>query len=146
MREEYTTTLLFLRMKKCVSYFFQDTEHAGIRTLRYIPARNAMGAHDDEDAEARNEENACYCLADQDFTCFKSGVLNMEPCKRETFAPLALSMPHFYQARFWISFELCGHFTKTWHGLARFLAASPMHTELRFNLAGKLTCLIYGLC
>jgi len=76
----------------------KDTEHAGIRTLRYIPARNAMGAHDDEDAEARNEENACYCLADQDFTCFKSGVLNMEPCKRETFAPLALSMPHFYQA------------------------------------------------
>ena len=75
----------------------QETEHDGIKTLRYIPARNAMGSHDDPDAEARNADNECYCLEDEGFTCFKSGVMNMEPCKRETFAPLALSMPHFYQ-------------------------------------------------
>jgi len=76
----------------------KDTEHAGIKTLRFIPARNAMGSHDDPNEEARNDDNACYCMADQDFTCFKSGVMNMEPCKRDTFAPLALSNPHFYQA------------------------------------------------
>ncbi len=56
-----------------------------------------MGAHDDTDPDRRNEDNACYCLKNQKFKCFKSGVLNMEPCKRADKAPLALSMPHFYQ-------------------------------------------------
>ena len=49
-----------------------------------------------------NPDNACYCLRDQGFSCFKSGVLNMAPCKRapdmEMGAPIALSFPHFYQA------------------------------------------------
>ena len=57
-----------------------------------------MGAHDDPNPLYRNEDNACYCLDDENFDCFKSGVLNMEPCKRDSKAPLALSMPHFYQA------------------------------------------------
>ncbi len=56
-----------------------------------------MGAHDDPDPERRNPANKCFCMEEQGFTCFKSGVLNMEPCKRDTKAPLALSYPHFYQ-------------------------------------------------
>ena len=48
----------------------------------------------------RNEKNACYCV--DGFSCMKSGVLNMGPCKRTpslpTGAPMALSYPHFYQA------------------------------------------------
>ena len=48
----------------------------------------------------RNEANSCYCV--DGFACFKSGVLNMAPCKRTPErpmgAPLALSYPHFYQA------------------------------------------------
>ncbi len=56
-----------------------------------------MGAHDDPDPAFRNEDNECYCLEDEDFQCFGSGVLNMEPCKRDVKAPLALSFPHFYQ-------------------------------------------------
>ncbi len=76
----------------------QEVEHAGIRTLRFIPPENAMGSHDDKDPARRNEANRCYCMEQQNFKCFKSGVLNMEPCKRDVMAPLALSMPHFYQA------------------------------------------------
>ncbi len=75
----------------------QETEHAGIKTLRFIPPVNALGAHDDPDPARRNPDNECYCLKEENFKCFKSGVLNMEPCKRELKAPLALSMPHFYQ-------------------------------------------------
>ena len=57
-----------------------------------------MGAHDDPDPARANPDNQCYCMQNEGFTCFKSGVMNMEPCKRDTNAPLALSMPHFYQA------------------------------------------------
>lgn len=67
---------------------------------RYIPPDNAMGSHLDEDPVRRNEKNKCYCV--DGFSCQKSGVLNMAPCKRTkdrpTGAPLALSYPHFYQA------------------------------------------------
>ena len=55
-------------------------------------------SHDDPNEEMRNEENKCYCLENDGFRCLKSGVTYMEPCKRELEAPLALSMPHFYQA------------------------------------------------
>ena len=78
--------------------FEKETDHAGINTYRFIPTDNAMNAHDDPDPAKRNPDNECYCLRDDNFKCFKSGVLNMEPCKRETHAPLALSMPHFYNA------------------------------------------------
>ena len=47
----------------------------------------------------RNPENSCYCLKnDPRFKCFKSGVINMKACKRDSMAPLALSQPHFYEA------------------------------------------------
>ncbi len=46
----------------------------------------------------RNPDNECYCLESEGFKCFKSGVMYMEPCKRKDQAPVALSMPHFYQA------------------------------------------------
>lgn len=67
-------------------------------TLRFIPPPNALGSHDDPIKERRNPDNECYCMANENMKCFKSGVMNMEPCKREAQAPLALSMPHFYQA------------------------------------------------
>ena len=76
----------------------QENEHADIKTLRFIPTPNALGSHDDPDPEMRNPDNECYCVEEDGYKCFKSGVLNMEPCKRETNAPLALSMPHFYGA------------------------------------------------
>lgn len=67
---------------------------------RYIPPLNALGSHLDSDPSRRNEKNACYCV--DGFSCMKSGVLNMGPCKRTpslpTGAPMALSYPHFYQA------------------------------------------------
>lgn len=46
----------------------------------------------------KNPENECYCLENEGFRCLKSGVMYMEPCKRKDEAPVALSMPHFYQA------------------------------------------------
>ena len=72
----------------------------GLKGLRYIPAPNFLGAHDDPDPERRNVENACYCLKDENpaFRCFKTGLMDMKPCKRDSMAPLALSQPHFYQA------------------------------------------------
>jgi len=67
---------------------------------RYIPPENAMGSHLDENPRRKNPDNKCYCV--ENFKCFKSGVLNMAPCKRTpdrpTGAPMALSYPHFYQA------------------------------------------------
>jgi len=67
---------------------------------RYIPPLNAMGSYFDEDPKMRNPANKCYCV--DKFACFKSGVLNMAPCKRTVDrpdgSPLALSYPHFYQA------------------------------------------------
>eukprot|EP00095_Tigriopus_kingsejongensis_P003740 maker-scaffold1209_size55568-snap-gene-0.8 protein:Tk03740 transcript:maker-scaffold1209_size55568-snap-gene-0.8-mRNA-1 annotation:"scavenger receptor class b member 1-like" len=87
-----------LMCRGIVLEYEQDVNHAGIRTLRFIPPKNALGAHDDPNPEFKNPDNECYCLEEEGFRCFKSGVLNMEPCKRETNAPLALSMPHFYDA------------------------------------------------
>jgi hypothetical protein len=78
--------------------FEKETEHAGIRTLRFIPPENAMGAHDDPNPNRRNPDNDCYCMAKENFKCYKSGVYNMGPCKRENPVPMALSYPHFYQA------------------------------------------------
>ena len=80
----------------------KEVDHLGITSYRYIPPANAMGAHDDPDPNMKNLNNSCYCMKDQGFSCFKSGVLNMEPCKRSPElprgAPIALSYPHFYQA------------------------------------------------
>ena len=54
--------------------------------------------HDDPDPTRNNTENECYCLQDEGFKCLPSGAMYMEPCKRADMAPVALSMPHFYQA------------------------------------------------
>lgn len=78
--------------------FEKEMVHANIKSLRYIPTKNSFNSHDDPDPLKANPENECFCLKDENFKCFKSGVLNMEPCKRDTGAPLALSFPHFYNA------------------------------------------------
>ena len=64
-----------------------------------------LGNHKDQNKTQRNVENECYCLEDDGFSCFKSGVMNLENCKRVvdeggeiTYPPLALSQPHFYNA------------------------------------------------
>lgn len=76
----------------------QEVEHGGITTYRFIPPVNAFGSHNDPNDTMVNPVNKCFCLEDEGYRCFKSGVLNMEPCKRASKAPLALSMPHFYNA------------------------------------------------
>jgi hypothetical protein len=67
--------------------------------FRFIPPANALGSPKDKDPERKNSGNACYCMANRGFKCFKSGLLDLGPCKREdnNLPPLALSMPHFYQ-------------------------------------------------
>jgi scavenger receptor class B protein 1 len=61
-----------------------------------------MGSHTDPDPAKHNPDNSCFCLKEEGFSCFKSGVFNMEPCKRTPElplgAPIALSYPHFYEA------------------------------------------------
>ncbi|XP_040564002.2 LOW QUALITY PROTEIN: lysosome membrane protein 2-like [Lepeophtheirus salmonis] len=76
----------------------KDTSHAGIPTYRFVPPINALGSHLDSNKTLQNPDNECYCLSGDNYECFKSGVYSMEPCKRDTNAPLALSYPHFYQA------------------------------------------------
>ena len=83
-------------------------EHAGIRTYRFIPPNNAFGTHDDSNATQRNLENECYNLENEvdGWKPFKSGVVNMENCKKVkdkssgeySWPPIALSQPHFYNA------------------------------------------------
>ena len=43
--------------------FFQENEHAGIRTLRFIPPENAMGSHNDPNPARKNPDNECFCMA-----------------------------------------------------------------------------------
>eukprot|EP00092_Neocalanus_flemingeri_P108734 GFUD01139653.1.p1 GENE.GFUD01139653.1~~GFUD01139653.1.p1 ORF type:complete len:576 (+),score=193.84 GFUD01139653.1:124-1851(+) len=80
----------------------KDTSHLGLTSYRFIPPPNAMGSHTDPDQVKRNPDNSCFCLKEEGFSCFKSGVFNMEPCKRTPDlplgAPIALSYPHFYEA------------------------------------------------
>jgi len=91
-----------LMCRKIGLKYEKTVEHAGLESYRFIPPMNALGAHDDPNTEMRNEDNECYCRKDQNFDCFKSGVLNMAPCKvtpdLPKGAPIALSYPHFYQA------------------------------------------------
>ena len=91
-----------LMCRKINLQFEKEVEHSGLNSLRFIPPENALGSHEDPDPKTGNKDNSCYCLKDQQFSCFKSGVLNLAPCKRSLDlpkgAPIALSMPHFYQA------------------------------------------------
>jgi len=102
MKTDAMDMFISLMCRRINLEYEKDVEHLGLNSYRFIPPDNAMGAHDDPNEKARNEANSCYCLKDQGFDCFKSGVLNMEPCKRTPDlpkgAPIALSYPHFYQA------------------------------------------------
>ena len=77
-------------------------EHAGLTAYRFIPPANALGSHTDPDPARANLANSCFCLKNEGFDCLGSGLLNLEPCKRTPElprgAPIALSLPHFYQA------------------------------------------------
>jgi len=98
------TIFIALMCRKITLHYEGDREYKGLVAQRFIPAKNALGSHwvEGEDPELRNEENKCYCMDDKGFPCFKSGVMNMGPCKTTeslpTGAPIALSYPHFYQA------------------------------------------------
>jgi len=102
MKTDAMDMFISLMCRRINLEYEKDVEHLGLNSYRFIPPANAMGSHEDEDEKARNTANSCYCLKDQGFSCFKSGVLNMEPCKRSPDlpkgAPIALSFPHFYQA------------------------------------------------
>jgi len=80
----------------------KHTKHSGIMSYRFVPPVNSLGSHSDTDPQRRNLANSCYCMQDQGFSCLKSGVFNLEPCKASPElprgAPIALSYPHFYQA------------------------------------------------
>merc|ERR1711892_1178525 len=91
-------SLMCRRMKLI---YEKDTQHLGLTSYRFMPPPNAMGSHTDTDPAKNNPDNSCFCLKEEGFSCFKSGVFNMEPCKRTQELPLgapsALSYPHFYE-------------------------------------------------
>ena len=68
--------------------------YSGLTTYRYVPQPSVLGSSEQE------QNNSCYCM--EGFSCLKSGVFNMEPCKvspdTPRGSPIALSWPHFYQA------------------------------------------------
>jgi len=97
------TIFIALMCRKITLHYEEDREYKGLVAQRFIPAANALGSHwEGEDPLLKNEENECYCMDNKGFPCFKSGVMNMGPCKTTeslpTGAPIALSAPHFYQA------------------------------------------------
>ena len=101
--EDDLQMFISLMCRKISLKFEKNVEHAGLNSLRFIPPLNALGSHDDPDPAMRNTDNECYCMKDKSpgFDCYKSGVLNMAPCKITDAlpmgAPIALSYPHFYQ-------------------------------------------------
>jgi len=99
-RDHSMDMFISLMCRRIKLEYEKDMEHSGLTSYRFIPPENAMGSHTDTNPARNNPDNACYCL--EEFSCFKSGVFNMEPCKRTPDlprgAPIALSYPHFYQA------------------------------------------------
>jgi len=88
-----------LMCRKSLMVYEKDVEQNGVKGIRFKARKNFLGTPDDPDPEVRNPDNACYCLKnDPRFKCFKSGVIDMKPCKRDSMAPLALSQPHFFEA------------------------------------------------
>jgi len=71
----------------------KDIKYRGLNAYRFIPPLNALGSHADIDPNKRNTANACYCLEEDSFSCFKSGVY-IKPLNNY----VAFSFPHFYQA------------------------------------------------
>merc|ERR1719228_2587423 len=101
-KTDHIEMFISLMCRKIGLNYEKDVLYGELTSLRFIPPPNALGSADDNNNETRNTDNKCYCLKDQGFDCFKSGVLNMAPCKiSESLpkgAPIALSYPHFYQA------------------------------------------------
>jgi len=101
-RTDTIQMFISLMCRKIGLKYEKDVEYGHLNSLRFIPPPNALGSADDTDPAMKNEDNKCYCMKDQGFDCFKSGVLNMAPCKVTDSlpkgAPIALSYPHFYQA------------------------------------------------
>lgn len=99
-KEDNLEMFIDLMCRKLPLKFEKEVEHAGLKSLRFIPPPNALGSHDDTNTERQNPENKCYCM--EGFDCYSSGLLNMAPCKVRPDlpdgAPIALSFPHFYQA------------------------------------------------
>jgi len=91
-----------LMCRKINLQYEKDVQYDELNSLRFVPPANALGSADDTDPKTKNEANKCYCMKEEGFDCFKSGVLNMAPCKTRSDlpkgAPIALSYPHFYQA------------------------------------------------
>jgi len=91
-----------LMCRKINLQFEKTTTHSDLSSYRFIPPSNAFGSHNDSDPLRLNPANSCYCQQSKGFSCLKSGVLNLEPCKVSQElprgAPIALSFPHFYQA------------------------------------------------
>lgn len=101
-KTDHIEMFISLMCRKIGLNYEKDVLYGELTSLRFIPPPNALGSADDNNTETRNTDNKCYCLKDQGFDCFKSGVLNMAPCKISDSlpkgAPIALSYPHFYQA------------------------------------------------
>jgi len=101
-KSDHIQMFISLMCRKIGLKYEKDVEYGELGSLRFIPPPNALGSADDTNDTMRNEDNKCYCLKDKGFDCFKSGVLNMAPCKitanLPNGAPIALSYPHFYQA------------------------------------------------
>eukprot|EP00092_Neocalanus_flemingeri_P072462 GFUD01089209.1.p1 GENE.GFUD01089209.1~~GFUD01089209.1.p1 ORF type:complete len:607 (+),score=119.83 GFUD01089209.1:142-1962(+) len=101
---QYQEMVMFISLmcRKINLKFEKITTHSELSTYRFIPPVNALGSHTDPDPTKVNLANSCYCRQSKGFSCLKSGVLNLEPCKvtpdLPRGAPIALSFPHFYQA------------------------------------------------
>ena len=78
----------------------QETEHAGIRTLRYVPPENAMGAHDDPNPDRRNPDNECFCMAKEVRTSLIFSVFAFSTRARSSWkkrsSPVSLVAPQEY--------------------------------------------------
>lgn len=108
--KEDLNIFIALMCRKITLKYEEDREYKGLTAHRFIPPSNALGSHRDTDPDLGNPDNQCYCMEDggrgvskeHKFPCFKSGVMNMGPCKASeglpAGAPIALSSPHFYQA------------------------------------------------
>jgi len=101
-KEEDLDIFIALMCRRITMEYEEEREYKGLTALRFIPPRNAFGSHKDTNPETGNPANKCYCIEEEGFECFESGVLNIASCKRSeslpTGVPLALSYPHFYQA------------------------------------------------
>jgi scavenger receptor class B protein 1 len=48
--------------------------------------------------DGEGPESWCYCMKNLNYKCLRPGAMNLEPCGRDTGAPLVISFPHFLDA------------------------------------------------